>query len=742
MYQSGAGPGRQGESASTSYLSRHSPTAPESGIIRVEHQPIRSTISSSLSSSNPLTTSNSSNPSRSHSANLHPNSYTTSYPNASIADSLNSPKELLFNNNYEPGGEKKSEAFSYQHQTTPGVYFSSANSYELPSKMAPVLEKMRNSRKLLIFIVFIALLLDNMLLTSIVPIIPDYLYKLEHPNGDTVSSSSSSSSYASSMTSSDNTNSRQQSDQGSSGRTMPPPSEILAEFSSDNDTNAYEYPQIFDTEMAFINDPDTNQESPSKNKQLRYLNRRGADVTSHPPLNSSTSQSAVPKSANERRVKRFAVSGTAHRKDLSSSILYARQLNQENVRVGIMFASKAVVQLIANPFIGVLTNYIGFSIPMFGGFVILILSTVMFAFGETYTILMVARSLQGIGSSCSSVAGMGMLAQHFPDDEERGNAMGMALGGIAMGVLIGPPFGGFMYQFVGKPAPFLVLAAVALLDGTLQLIVLRPGMQNEAQPRGTPLRTLLSDPYILVAAGSITFANMAIALLEPTLPIWMMENMSSEKWQLGAAFLPASVSYLISTNLVAHWNKSFGRWISALVGMVVVGVCMFLVPLPHGAGTLVVPMMGLGFAIGMVDASMMPMMGYLVDLRHVSVYGSVYAIADVAFCVGYAVGPALSGYIVEGIGFPWLVRIIAVVNILFAPLLYYLKQPPSGSDETQSILKNGDILCSDKSNNSFDETHASMTSFGGSHSSGGGGGGGGKMTYQRADGYQNLNEDY
>ena len=41
---------------------------------------------------------------------------------------------------------------------------------------------------------------------------------------------------------------------------------------------------------------------------------------------------------------------------------------------------------------------------------------------------------------------------------------------------------------------------------------------------------------------------------------------------------------------------------------------------------------------GMVDSSMMPHMGYLVDLRHVSVYGSVYAIADVAFCLGFAFG--------------------------------------------------------------------------------------------------------
>lgn len=34
-------------------------------------------------------------------------------------------------------------------------------------------------------------------------------------------------------------------------------------------------------------------------------------------------------------------------------------------------------------------------------------------------------------------------------------------------------------------------------------------------------------------AGSICFANMAIAMLEPALPIWMMETMCPRKWQLG-----------------------------------------------------------------------------------------------------------------------------------------------------------------------------------------------------------------
>lgn len=38
---------------------------------------------------------------------------------------------------------------------------------------------------------------------------------------------------------------------------------------------------------------------------------------------------------------------------------------------------------------------------------------------------------------------------------------------------------------------------------------------------------------------------------------------------------------------------------------------------------------------------MMPELGYLVDIRHSAVYGSVYALGDVAFCLGFAIGPAL-----------------------------------------------------------------------------------------------------
>ncbi|XP_071985416.1 synaptic vesicular amine transporter isoform X3 [Engystomops pustulosus] len=357
-------------------------------------------------------------------------------------------------------------------------------------------------------------------------------------------------------------------------------------------------------------------------------------------------------------------------------------LLNENVKVGLLFASKATVQLLTNPFIGPLTNRIGYQIPMFAGFCIMFLSTIMFAFSGTYTLLFIARSLQGIGSSCSSVAGMGMLASVYTDDEERGNAMGIALGGLAMGVLVGPPFGSILYEFVGKTAPFLVLAVLVLFDGALQLFILQPSRVQPESQTGTSLFTLLRDPYIIIAAGSICFANMAIAMMEPALPIWMMETMCSRKWQLGVAFLPASISYLIGTNIFGPLAHRMGRWLCAFIGMIVVGISVICVPFAKDIYGLIAPNFGVGFAIGMVDSSMMPIMGYLVDLRHVSVYGSVYAIADVAFCMGFALGPSAEDDTIT----------IIILHIITAHILQGC-QPETTPSSSSSFISSPLISC-------------------------------------------------
>lgn len=84
----------------------------------------------------------------------------------------------------------------------------------------------------------------------------------------------------------------------------------------------------------------------------------------------------------------------------------------------------------------------------------------------------------------------------------------------------------------------------------LQLLVFQPGVSQESI-EGASFKTLMKDPYILLAAGknndfvfvkklgfenclgAISFGNIGIAMMEPSLPIWMMSTMRASEFQQG-----------------------------------------------------------------------------------------------------------------------------------------------------------------------------------------------------------------
>lgn len=111
-----------------------------------------------------------------------------------------------------------------------------------------------------------------------------------------------------------------------------------------------------------------------------------------------------------------------------------------------------------------------------------------------------ARAIQGIGSSCCSVCGMAMLAASYTDDRERGNAMAIALGGLALGVLIGPSFGGVMYEFCGKSSPFLTLSILTFIVAIFHFSILQPKVEK-AKLEPPTLKALITDPYIVVTVS-------------------------------------------------------------------------------------------------------------------------------------------------------------------------------------------------------------------------------------------------
>ena len=354
----------------------------------------------------------------------------------------------------------------------------------------------------------------------------------------------------------------------------------------------------------------------------------------------------------------------------------------EDASIGLLFASKAIVQLMVSPVSGTIIDRIGYDLPMVFGLGVIFLSTAIFAFGSSYGVLFVARSLQGVGSAFADTSGLAMIADRYSDENERQKALGIALAFISFGCLFAPPFGGILYEFAGKCVPFLLLAAIALVDGFLLMLVMKPVRLERSMlkkegslPNGTPIYKLILDPYIAICAGALVMANVSLAFLEPTMALWMKDTMAATEWEIGLVWLPAFFPHVLGVYLTVKLIKAYPSkvWLITAVGLCMEGLSCLIIPFCTSYGAVVVPIMIDCFGIALVDTAILPTLGYLVDVRHVSVYGSVYAIADISYSLAYAFGPIVASGIVASIGFTWLNIGIFVSNIVYVPILSLLR---------------------------------------------------------------------
>lgn len=158
-------------------------------------------------------------------------------------------------------------------------------------------------------------------------------------------------------------------------------------------------------------------------------------------------------------------------------------LENDNEPLAALLASKAFVQLIFTPLVGYLTGLVGYNLPLLLGCCNMLIASLrkllissifnfsnrilfiilVFAYGQSYGVLVLARALHGSSSAAVAISGMCILANTVPK-ELRFRLMPLAFGGIALGVLIGYPLGGAAYQFIGKSAPFLLIATFTALN--------------------------------------------------------------------------------------------------------------------------------------------------------------------------------------------------------------------------------------------------------------------------------------
>lgn len=338
---------------------------------------------------------------------------------------------------------------------------------------------------------------------------------------------------------------------------------------------------------------------------------------------------------------------------------------------GLLFSSYAVAMLIATPFAGSIVDRHGPKTPLLIGLVGLATATVLFATGGPYWLLLIARLAQGVAGGMSWVAALSLIAA-TTTMERRGQAMGVAMSTITLGVLVGPPVAGFLVEHFGTASPFLLAATIALLDGVLRIVLVKDPPHNTDDTAG-PLAVLrVPGSFSIVIA--IMVGAAVLSGIEPVLPVHLGASPSVIGLLFGLAALSAIIANPIVGRLVATSSPR------SLVGTGIIAVITALLTTAFATQLwhTCIGMVLLGLSSALLLAPATTLISEQGFRSHPPTLGGSFALYNFAYAAGLAAGPLLTGFAVQQVGFTTALLITAgVLAALGTAALPKLPSPPN-----------------------------------------------------------------
>lgn len=93
-------------------------------------------------------------------------------------------------------------------------------------------------------------------------------------------------------------------------------------------------------------------------------------------------------------------------------------------------------------------------------------------------VLVAARVMQGVSAAIVNTLGLALLADTV-DRDQLGFWMGMALSGMTLGILVGPPLAAVVYERVGYTWVFAMALIVIAIDMVLRLVIIEKKTASE-----------------------------------------------------------------------------------------------------------------------------------------------------------------------------------------------------------------------------------------------------------------------
>ncbi|KAF6116142.1 solute carrier family 18 member B1 [Phyllostomus discolor] len=345
----------------------------------------------------------------------------------------------------------------------------------------------------------------------------------------------------------------------------------------------------------------------------------------------------------------------------------AEKKGASNTVIGMIFGCYALFELLASLLFGKYLVHIGAKFMFVAGMFVSGGVTVLFGVldqvpeGPIYIALcFLVRIIDAISFAAAITASSSILTKTFP------NNVATVLGSLeifsGLGLVLGPPLGGFLYQSFGYEVPFISLGCIILLMVPLNMYILP---NYESDPSEHSFWKLISLPKVALISFVINSLSACFGFLDPTLSLFVLKKFNLPAGYVGLVFLGLALSYAISSplfGLLSDKMPHLRKWFLVFGNLITAGCYMLLGPVPvlpikSQLWLLVLVLVINGVSAGM---SVIPTFPEILSCAYengfeegLSTLALVSGLFGAMWSVGAFVGPTLGGLLYEKIGFEW-----------------------------------------------------------------------------------------
>ncbi|MBA4250296.1 MAG: tetracycline resistance MFS efflux pump [Chlorobiaceae bacterium] len=362
----------------------------------------------------------------------------------------------------------------------------------------------------------------------------------------------------------------------------------------------------------------------------------------------------------------------------------SRELKVDETAVGIALALYSFFQFIFNPLLGALSDRIGRRKIILVTLLLNAIGYIIFAYTNTYFLLLLSRVVGGIGGSSIGVAQAYIADVTTKEDRSKGMGLiGVAFGlGFVFGPVLGGILSGFGYEVVG-----LVSAAFSLLACIFSYFFLPESLKEENRSQEkrklffsfSTVKIVFKNSSVAIVILLFFIITFSVANIYGTFPLLGYQAYGFSDLQIGYLFgIIGIAGAIVQGGLVGRLSKKFQDRILITFGAFFVMIGLGL--LPYGGNFLGLAIIGIVLSLG--TGILQPtILSLLSKVTKENEQGMVLGINQSFAAFARMLGPLWGGISFEYLGYeiPFLTGAFFTLIIFLFGIFYLAKYVPEST---------------------------------------------------------------